>query len=219
MCYNEIDMPSWNIHLEAGNRLADKLNFSPKERKEFLLGCILPDVNNGHLYNKAVFKDHDYTHYISDVKNPLDFYTKNQDKIDQRVPIHLGYLLHLFLDNYFNQDFYQHTVQDSQYSHLPRPKQRDLKHRDFWLYDAKFHHSIGLDQSEANQLASLANSIPPIDITAENLVEIEKLLTNNELGHSRKGENYLIYTEAKLDHLLESAIEDFEKQYLGESYA
>ena len=42
-------MPGWNIHLEAGNRLANKLKFSAPKRKEFLLGCLLPDINNGYI--------------------------------------------------------------------------------------------------------------------------------------------------------------------------
>ena len=61
-------MPSWNIHLEAGERLAGKLKLSGKKRKAFLLGCLLPDINNGYINKVKVEKPHEQTHYAFDQK-------------------------------------------------------------------------------------------------------------------------------------------------------
>ena len=64
-------MPSWNTHLEAGNRLADKLKLKGKEREEFLLGCLLPDINNGYVNKVKTIKDHNETHYAKAVTSVL----------------------------------------------------------------------------------------------------------------------------------------------------
>ena len=61
-------MPSWNIHLEAGKRLQKKLKFSGMKQKEFLLGCLLPDINNGYINKVKKKKEHSETHYAYDQK-------------------------------------------------------------------------------------------------------------------------------------------------------
>ena len=71
-------MPSWNIHLEAGERLADQLKFSGKKRKMFLLGCLLPDINNGYINRVKVEKSHAETHFARDHKSSLNFYAEYQ---------------------------------------------------------------------------------------------------------------------------------------------
>ena len=98
-------MPGWNIHLEAGERVAKKLKFTGVKRKEFLLGCILPDINNGYINRVKRRKHHEETHYAYNQKSSLNFYAENRDKINERDPIFLGYLFHLYTDGYFNYDF------------------------------------------------------------------------------------------------------------------
>ena len=98
-------MPGWNVHLEAGERLAKKLKFSGKKRKEFLLGCLLPDINNGYVNHVKTKKEHKETHYAYDQKSSLNFYAENKSEIDKKTPIYLGYLLHLYTDGFFNYDF------------------------------------------------------------------------------------------------------------------
>ena len=84
-------MPSWNIHLEVGERLADKLKFAGKKRKEFLLGCLLPDINNGYINHVEIEKPHELTHFAYDEKSSLNFYAKYKREVDKREPIFLGY--------------------------------------------------------------------------------------------------------------------------------
>ena len=105
-------MPSWNIHLEAGIRLADKLKLSGLKRKEFLFGCLLPDINNGYINQVKIKKHHGETHYAFDQKSSLNFYAENKAQVDAREPIFLGYLFHLYTDGYFNYDFYR-TIKHS----------------------------------------------------------------------------------------------------------
>ena len=100
-------MPGWNIHLEAGERVASKLKFTKLSKKEFLLGCILPDINNGYINKVKKRKQHEETHYAYNQKSSLNFYAENRDKIRERDPIFLGYLFHLYTDGFFNYDFYR----------------------------------------------------------------------------------------------------------------
>ena len=107
-----INMPGWNIHLEAGSRLADRLKLSGRARKKFLLGCLLPDINNGYINKVKIEKPHEETHYAYDQKSSLNFYANYKTEIDQQDPICLGYLLHLYTDGYFNYNFY-HNIKRS----------------------------------------------------------------------------------------------------------
>lgn len=76
-------MPSWNTHLEAGNRLADKLNIKGEKRQEFLFWCILPDINNTYVNHPHVVKDHEETHYNYEGDGPTNFYNENKSKVDE----------------------------------------------------------------------------------------------------------------------------------------
>lgn len=213
-------MPSWNIHLEAGNRLAKKLKLSPKKRKEFLLGCLLPDINNGYINHAEIVKDHEETHYTFDKKSSLNFYAENQSEIDNKNPIFLGYLFHLFTDGFFNYNFYRNIKRHAKYKDLEKDEKRKIKHHDFWLYDTKFWHYIGIENNEeAQQLAKLANKITAVEITASDLENIEKILKNGELRSRMENETYLYYTETELDELLNALLEEFSSQYLGEKHA
>ena len=213
-------MPSWNIHLEAGEHLAKKLKFSPQERKEFLLGCLLPDINNSYINQAKIVKPHRETHYAFDKKSSLNFYAENRAKIEAKNPIFLGYLFHLFTDGYFNYDFYRNVKHHQKYQTLSHIDKRKIKHHDFWLYDTKYHHFIGIEnQAEAEKLAQIANQVKAADITASDLLEIEDILKSDALGLSVQDQNYLYYTEPALDQLLDDMIQDFQKQYFGGKYA
>lgn len=209
-------MPSWNIHLEAGERLAKKLKFSPEKRKEFLLGCLLPDINNGYINEAKVIKEHEETHYAFDKKSSLNFYAENRKEIDEKAPVFLGYLFHLFTDGYFNYNFYRNIKRVPKYKDLEKPEKRKIKHHDFWLYDTKYHHFIGIDgEGEAEELARMANKIRAVDISGKDIVGVEKILKSEALGLSMKNENYIYYSEEVLDNLLDEMIEEFSEQYLG----
>ena len=213
-------MPSWNIHLEAGNQLTKKLHFSGIKRKEFLLGCLLPDINNGYINRVKVEKPHEDTHYAYDQKSSLNFYAKYQKEVDEKDPICLGYLFHLYTDGYFNYDFYRHIKHSPIGEKLNREEKRKIKHHDFWLYDLNFHHCLNLkNQTDAKDLAKLANKISAIEITPDDIIDVERILTSNQLGQSIKNHHYIFYTKKGLDKLLSEMIASFSKDYLGEKNA
>ena len=208
-------MPGWNIHLEAGERLANKLHLSPAKKQEFLLGCILPDFNNGYVNNPKVVKEHEETHYAHNQKSSLNFYAENKAEIDAREPIYLGYLLHLYTDGYFNFNFYHRYKRSNCDQSLTREEKREIKHHDFWLFDDNFRHNLGIkSRTEAERLARIANHIAAIDITADDILEVEHILKNADLNHAVRGSEYIFYTESELSQLMNNMIKDFTKQYL-----
>lgn len=213
-------MPGWNIHLEAGERVAKKLKLSGAKRKEFLLGCLLPDINNGYINKVKVEKPHEKTHYAFDQKSSLNFYAENKDKIDARDPLFLGCLLHLYTDGYFNYDFYR-TIKHSPIGEgLEREAKRKIKHHDFWIYDTNFNHRLGVtNRAEAKNLSVAANAVNAIEIVPEDIEDVERILTNQSLSSSAKDQEYIFYTKDRLDQLLDDMIESFSHDYLEEKHA
>lgn len=213
-------MPGWNIHLEAGARLAKKLKFSASKRREFLLGCLLPDINNGYVNRVKVTKPHHSTHYAYNQKSSLNFYADHKKAINQKIPIYLGYLFHLYTDGYFNYDFFR-TIK---HSPLGEGKDHDaklkIKNHDFWIYDLNFRHCLGIKSlSEAKALATAANQISAIEIIPEDILDVERILAGGELSKNLIQEKYLFYTKDRLDALLDDMIKNFSQDYLGEKNA
>ena len=209
-------MPSWNIHLEAGERLASKLHFSEKDRKAFLLGCILPDINNGYINAVSVAKPHEETHYNFNKKSSLNFYAENKAQIDAREPIFLGYLFHLYTDGTFNYDFYSSVKHHDDYKHLTHAQKASIKHRDFYIFDSTFHHYIDIaTRAESTELTALANQIRPVDLTPEDIEVVEKILQDNVINDSVRGKPYQFYTEARLQRLIDDTVKNFTAEYLN----
>lgn len=213
-------MPGWNLHLEAGNRLADKLKLSGQHRREFLLGCILPDINNGYVNRVSTEKPHSETHYAFDQKSSLNFYADHQSEIDNLTPIYLGYLLHLYTDGYFNYNFYHYIKRSPLGEGLDREAKRKIKHHDFWLYDTNFQHQLDLgDETSLAALVKTANHVPAVTITADDLKDVNRILTSDDFRKLTIGEKYIFYNRAKLDALLDEMLESFSRNYLGEKDA
>ena len=212
-------MPGWNIHLEAGERVARKLKFTKLSKKEFLLGCILPDINNGYINKVKKRKQHGETHYAYDQKSSLNFYAENRDKIREREPIFLGYLFHLYTDGFFNYDFYRTIKRDKNGKNLNPDEKRELKHHDFWLYDTNFEHNLGVKKEELSELAKKSNRVPAVEITPEDIEDVERILLMNNLNDSLKGSKYLFYSKKRLDDLLEDMIDSFMNDYVRRNRA
>lgn len=217
MWYNIYNMPSWNIHLEAGERLARKLHFNKKEKREFLLGCILPDINNGYVNKPEVVKEHHETHYAYNQKSSLNFYAENREKVNARVPVYLGYLFHLYTDGFFNYDFYRTIKRHPLGDGKTHEEKREIKHHDFWLFDRNFHHHIGVDDEKtAKELAREASKIKTVQIFANDVMEVEKILKDDVLNNHLDGEKFWFYSDERLEEVLEDMIESFTNDYLKE---
>lgn len=207
-------MPGWNIHLEAGERAAKKLKFTKAKRKEFLFGCILPDINNGYVNKVKTKKHHEETHYAYDQKSSLNFYAENRDKILKRDPIYLGYLFHLYTDGFFNYDFYRTIKRHKLGEGKSRDEKREIKHHDFWLYDTNFHHHLDVKPEELAPLATRANEISVAEITPEDIANVEQILIDDNLNDHLKGEKYQFYTKKRLDELMDDMLDSFMNDYI-----
>lgn len=207
-------MPSWNIHLEAGERLAKKLKLSGAKRREFLLGCLLPDINNGYINKVRRRKHHKETHYAYNQKSSLNFYAENRDKILARDPIYLGYLFHLYTDGFFNYDFYRTIKRHKLGEGLDHDEKRKIKHHDFFLYDMNFHYELGVKPEELGDLARRASEISVAEIEPEDIEDVERILVEDNLNDDIKGEKYLFYTRKRLDELMEDMIDSFMNDYI-----
>lgn len=207
-------MPSWNIHLEAGERLASKLHLSGREKRQFLTGCLLPDINNGYINSpKKTYPHHD-THYAFDEKSSLNFYADYSEQVRRKDPIFLGYLFHLFIDGFFNYNFY-HNFKKSPLSYgLDEDKKRDIKHHDFWLFDTNFHHTLDLSLDEASVIASKSNQIANVKISPEDLLEVDEILQDDHLNDSIVGSSYIFCSRESLEKVLEDSIKEFMRQYI-----
>lgn len=210
-------MPSWNIHLEAGERIARKLRFSKTKKQEFLFGCLLPDINNGYLNNPKITKPHRETHYAYDQKSSLNFYAENKDKIDKKVPIYLGYLFHLYTDGFLNYDFYRNIKRHPLGANKTDDEKADIKHHDFWLYDTNFHHELNIDEKTAEKIAKKACEISAVQITPEDIAEINEIMRRYDLNDDIKNDEYIFYSKDTLDNVLEDMIESFENDYLRDN--
>ena len=208
-------MPSWNIHLEAGERISKKLHFNSLKKQEFLFGCLLPDINNGYINKPKITKPHHETHYAHDQKSSLNFYAKNKAQIDAMEPIYLGYLFHLYTDGFFNYNFY-HTIKRHP---LGEGKDHDekvkIKHHDFWLYDTNFHHELNIDRETAIEIAKKASMIDAIQITADDIMDVNAIMKRSDLNDKVKNDEYIFYSKSSLDELLDNMIASFTKDYIG----
>ena len=200
-------MPGWNIHLEAGERVAQKMKFSPREKEEFLLGCILPDINNGYINKVKTKKEHKETHFSQRGRGTLDFLMKYGRKIKDREPIYLGYLLHLYTDGFFNENFYE-AISGTELDKLNREEKLDIKHNDFWIFDAKFWER-NLEIKDLGNVVRKANEIEEVEISEEDVLEVERILKSDDFVTAVKDKKYIFYTEQKLDEILDGVVEGF----------
>ena len=199
-------MPSWNVHMEAGNRLADKLSIKGKKRQEFLFWCILPDINNAYVNHPHVAKAHEETHYNYEGDGPTNFYNENKDKIEKRDPMYLAYFFHLLTDHMFNEDF-NNRVENSQFKDKTIEELENLKHNDFWLYGTNFRYILDFSREEAEELARQANQIKPIDINADDILEVTKIIELDEINDPVRNNHYILYTKEDFDNLLNQVVE------------
>jgi hypothetical protein len=206
-------MPSWNVHLEAGNRIADKLKFSTKEREEFVFGCLLPDINNGYVNHPHTYKSHEETHYAN-FENPVQaFYDEYKEQIDKKDPIFLGYLFHIFTDDFFNSDF-ENRIKDLPISKKSDIEQENLKHNDFWLYGTTYRQFLELPSGELDTFVARANEVGPVEINVDDIIELAGIIRVDEINDCIRDNKYILYTKEELDKVLENTCKKFTKEYL-----
>lgn len=206
-------MPGWNIHLEVGERVVKRLKLSGKQKDEFLLGCLLPDINNGYINKVKVRLEHAETHWAFDEKSSLNFFAKYHDEIIGKEPIYLGYLLHLYTDGYFNYHFYHHIRRTAMGENLSHEEKQKIKHNDFWIYDVKYMERK-LKVNDKPDVVLKANQIDRVKIDEGEICDVEEIIASNTCSKLVEGKKYIFYTEKWLDELMDEMIESFAVKYL-----
>ena len=212
-------MPGWNIHLEAGRRLSKRIKLPKEVEEEFLFGCLLPDINNGYVNKKVKeVKEHHETHWAFNDKSSLNFYASYKKQVDERDPIYLGYLLHLYTDGYFNYNFYRTVKRRGKFKKLTREEKQDLKHNDFWKYDAEFSDCEFVVRDKEN-VVKKANKIQGVKLDEEEVEEIEEIMNSDKFEQAARERDYIFYTKEKLDVLMEEMLDSFVSDYVREENA
>jgi len=204
-------MPKWNTHLEVAKRVNEKLRLKGKEKEEFFLGSILPDINNGWLVRGVHKKiDHDTTHICGENEFAwAHFYDKYKKCIQEQNPIHLGYLLHLFTDARFNDDYYE-AIKGTWIEKEGKDKQRILKQEDFGKFDDGLGRS-GFILENINSDLGAIEEIDEVDIDESDLRNVNEYLGREDRISEKE---YNFYDEGELMGLLVGVCEDFMERFV-----
>lgn len=197
-------MPNWRIHLEIGKIIGKKIKYNKQDMQLYMLGNILPDINNGHIV-KDISKvlSHEFTHYRSEkIAGYMNFY--NLNKKNANNPIIVGFLVHLYTDFLFNRDFYMKKclTDDKNKTH---EELRSLKHSDFESYNNKFiDNELDIDNIEKAEEA--AKIIDNVSVTEQDIKNVVTFLQT----HEKSNKELSFYKTEELDELMENVIKKIE---------
>ncbi|MDO5557332.1 MAG: zinc dependent phospholipase C family protein [Clostridia bacterium] len=196
-------MPNWKIHIEIAKRLNEKFNYKDIDKELFLLGSVLPDVNNGFIVEDISRKlEHKITHYNT-AENPsyIEFYNRYTNEMGKN-PLITGYFVHLFTDYFWNNDFYT-KYETRGNKELTFKEKQKLKRGDFKRFNNNFHSNF-IEMSDFNRMMEQIKKIDEVSITQE---DIKKVINFIKTQPKFKNE-YNFYTDEELIGLLEDTVEE-----------
>ena len=197
-------MPNWKIHIEIGKRLNSKLKYNEQELNLFLLGTILPDINNSYVVTNIYKKiEHDITHFKNLINPSYEaFYNKYKTEIDSKNPMFIGYLSHLYTDYKWNK-YFKEKIEKLNIHTENRDELRIMKQNDFKIYNNKFIKNVIQIDSVDVALKEI-QKIDEISIARNDILNVIDFIYNQK---EYKGElNF--YTIEELDKLLEETVID-----------
>lgn len=203
-------MPNWKTHLEISKRLNQYYKFNEKEYELFLVGSILPDINNSYVVTGISEKiGHKVTHYVDEaVPTYKVFYEKYKKEIDEHSPIFVGYVTHLFTDYTWNNNFYT-LVAKRDFYEKDRENLRILKQSDFKIFNNKFvQNHIDIKHNSYEDILGEIARIPEVRVTADDLKRVDDFLKEDNLYDA----TYQFFSEEELDVLLENTVEKLNRE-------
>lgn len=198
-------MPNWKTHLEISKRLNEKYKFNEKDFELFMFGSILPDINNSYVVTGISKKiSHDITHFRSkEVPSYILFAEKYKKQIDDKNPIFVGYVTHLFTDYMWNNNFYT-SVARREFEEKDKDKLRILKQSDFKIFNNKFiDNYIDIKVNSFEGILEEVRKISEVDITKKDIETVCEALKKKVVYDA----SYQFYTEAELNELLEETVD------------
>ncbi len=204
-------MPYWKTHIEIGKRINKYLKYEKDDLDCFLFACVAPDINNSELLaNIASFIPHDITHFKNKKQETfMKFYEKYQKEIKAKDPIFMGYFLHLFVDYYWNSNFYS-NVKNTIYKNKKSNQLKDVKHHDFNVYNNRFAKNK-LNINNKDKLLSELKKIKEIEIKEKDIIFVENFLQEQKLASG----TLHCFTKAQLDKIVNNTVKNFRKDFLS----
>ena len=204
-------MPSLNIHLEIAKRLKERLNFNEQQYQKFLLGSILPDINNGFLIEDVSTKIRkEQTHFFQRGQKSYDLFLEKYKNETLKSPVLAGYYYHLYTDYMWNLDFANNYCQNIEKSKENLKKYMFLKISDFEKYNNNFINNQNLDLSFSNVFLTETAKIHEVSLTGSDLEKINKYL--NDLAPIDIPQ-YNFYNDKILDSLLDNTVNNIAEDY------
>lgn len=200
-------MPNWKTHLEVGKRLQETLKYNEEDYNLFLLGNILPDINNCYIVKniskKLPHHNTHFTHYGYEETPSYVLFEKNYSYEIKTSPLVYGYFIHLFTDYSWNNDFYTKLNKRGIIEKDPT-KLRIMKQDDFKVFNNKFRKNT-IEINNYERTLNEIKIIKEISITKKDLIEVKKFLDDQGYDYERK---YQAYKEEELDYLLSNTVKD-----------
>jgi len=208
-------MPNWKIHIEIAKRLKEELEYVPNDYELFLLGSILPDINNAYSI-KDVSKEipHRYTHYRHEEKEMHLTFLKQYGNQVFHNPLLFGYFTHLYTDYFWNIHFKEKAKKNPALMNLSKVELRIIKQIEFRSYNNNYIGNC-LDIKHIKRCVKACKEIDRISIQEEDIEKTIEFLKVQKL--STKVLKY--YTKEELDGLLKETIQniiDFHKNVFYE---
>lgn len=194
-------MPTWKTHIKIARELLKNLDLSETDQELFLIGNILPDINNSYVVKDIKVKiDHQKTHYVYDeIPSYQRFYNEYKDKMNNYIV--LGYFVHLYVDYFWNDYFYKKYTLN-----ISKDKIRKIKQIDFLVYANKFINEK-LYLNNYDYILDNSKLISNISISKEDLINVLNYFNNLELSVL----NYTIMNEKELDILFNNTLVNLQK--------
>lgn len=198
-------MPNWKIHVEIGMRLNEYLKYNEEDLNLFLLGSVLPDINNGWIVpDVSKIIEHDITHIGSYIDaSYYKFYDKYKYEINRKNPLFLGYMVHIYTDAIWNKDFYT-SVKKLNIKAENLNELKLMKQSDFKVYKNKFITNI-IEIRNIDKALKEIEKIDTVSVTKEDILKSVEFLKNEEIYKFQ----YKFYTESRLDKLMDDTINGY----------
>lgn len=200
-------MPNWRIHLEVANRVNQEIKLDEKDLELFMLGNILPDINNAYTIEDVSKKiSHRYTHFKHEEKEMHLAFLNQYGKDVFENPLFYGYFTHLYTDYLWNTNFKKKAQNIKELKELSKVDLRIIKQREFRSYNNNFMNNH-LYIKKAKRAAKECKKIDRVSIKEKDIKKIIDVLSVPRI--SSKKLKY--YTKEELDTLLEDTVNNILK--------
>lgn len=195
-------MPNWRIHLEVARRINKEIKYTENDLDFFMLGNILPDINNAYTIEDVSKKiSHRYTHFKQEEKEMhIEFLNQYKEEVFSN-PLFYGYFVHLYTDYLWNTNFKKKAQHIEELKGLSKVDLRIIKQREFRSYNNNFMDNH-LHVKKTKKAAKECKKIDRVSIKEKDIKKIIEVLNVPRI--SSKKLKY--YTKEELDNLLNETV-------------